>query len=227
MDNQYKGFLEEVKGIAESTNHIIPAHRSAAAKGYSISGIPFEEQLMIWDYVWNNGQSFWVRIHAFFFLERYMKKAEHHKILWDTSIAWQEKVADWSFCDSLAKINTRVLETLPEEVYPVLQAWNTHPDLWKRRQSVVSLLYFSRTKKKYLPYGQIEVLVRKLLDDAEYYVQKGVGWTLREMHTVYPVETMEFLKRNIAQIKPIAFTIAIEKMSAVEKEVLKAGRKKS
>ena len=156
-----------------------------------------------------------------------MKKTEHHNTLWNTSIAWQELVTDWSFCDSLAKINTRVLDTMPEEVYAVLQDWNTHPDLWKRRQSVVSLLYFSRTKKEYLPYRQIEVLVRKLLDDAEYYVQKGVGWTLREMHTVYPVETMEFLKRNIAQVKPIAFTISIEKMSAIEKEVLKAGRKKS
>ena len=227
MDSQYQGFLIEVEGIAESTNNIIPAHRSAAVQGYSFSNRPFEEQLLIWDFIWNNGQSFWVRIHAFFFLERYMKKTEHHNTLWNTSIAWQELVTDWSFCDSLAKINTRVLDTMPEEVYAVLQDWNTHPDLWKRRQSVVSLLYFSRTKKEYLPYRQIEVLVRKLLDDAEYYVQKGVGWTLREMHTVYPVETMEFLKRNIAQVKPIAFTISIEKMSAIEKEVLKAGRKKS
>ena len=226
MDNQYFGFLAEVVHIAESTNNIIPAHRSVAAQGYSFSNKPFEEQLPIWDYVWNNGKSFWVRLHAFFFLERYMKKPTHHITLWATSLAWQDRVTGWSFCDSLAKINTRVLETMSEEVYPVLQAWNTHTDLWKRRQSVVSLLYFSKTKKIYLSYGQIEALVSNLLGDEEYYVQKGLGWTLREMYTIYPKQTIGFLMVNIAHIKPIAFTIAIEKMSKEEKDVLKTVRKK-
>jgi 3-methyladenine DNA glycosylase AlkD len=114
---------------------------------------------------------------------------------------------------------------LPDKIYPQLAIWNKDKDLWKRRQSVVSMLYFSGTKKIYLPFEKITALVEPLLKDKEYYVQKGVGWTLREMNTVYPKETFPFLIRHIKAISPIAFTIAIEKMEAVNKANLKALRK--
>ena len=61
---------------------------------------------------------------------------------------------------------------------------------------------------------KIVLLVEPLLGDKEYYVQKGVGCALREMHTVYPKETMPFLQKHIKKISAIAFTIAIEKMTA-------------
>ena len=134
---------------------------------------------------------------------------------------------DWGYCDALAKINTKVLETYPTEVYRQLATWNKDKNLWKRRQSVVSLLYFSRTKKDYLPFSKIAALVEPLLSDKEYYVQKGVGWALREMHTVYPKETMPFIQKHIKSISAIAFTIAIEKMSVAEKEKIKGLRKRS
>ena len=100
-------------------------------------------------------------------------------------------------------------------------------NLWKRRQSVVSLLYFSRTKKVYLPFDKIATLIKHLLSDNEYYVQKGVGWALREMHTVYPTESLQFFKEHINKISAIAFTICMEKMTTEEKEVLKQLRKKA
>ena len=59
----------------------------------------------------------------------------------------------------------------------------------------------------------------------DYYVQKGVGWALRELHTVYPRETLPFIQLHLKNISPIAFTIAIEKMSLKEKEKLKLLRK--
>ena len=34
------------------------------------------------------------------------------------------------------------------------------------------------------------------MSDKEYYVQKGVGWALREMHSVYPKETMGEAEKN-------------------------------
>ncbi len=76
---------------------------------------------------------------------------------------------------SLSKIYTKMLELAPEKVYRVLKAWNKDKDLWKRRQSVVTLLYYSRTKKVYLAFDAIEPLITGLLSDKEYYVQKG-GW---------------------------------------------------
>ncbi|MEJ0081711.1 MAG: DNA alkylation repair protein [Puia sp.] len=96
----------------------------------------------------------------------------------------------------------------------------------KRRQSVVSLLYYSRTKKTHLRSLKLKKLVTPLLSDKEYYVQKGVGWTLREMYTVYSKETFPYFVKHIKAISSIAFTIAIEKMTAQQKVQLKALRKK-
>ena len=218
--------LQEVRSLIDRIPTVIPAHRAAFKKGYSFSNIPFEDQLLIWDYIWHHSNNFWGRLHAYFFLEKAVTEKEHHAAIWDTSVAWQELVSDWGLCDALAKINTKVLESYPAGVYKQLAAWNKDTDLWKRRQSVVSLLYYSRTKKVYLPYSKIAALITPLLADKEYYVQKGIGWALREVHTVYPEETMPLLNKHIKNISPIAFTIAMEKMSTEEKNALKALRKK-
>jgi 3-methyladenine DNA glycosylase AlkD len=114
----------------------------------------------------------------------------------------------------------------PAKAYAQLKKWNKDQDLWKRRQSVVSLLYYSLTKKVHLPFSKIEKLVTPLLTDKEYCVQKGVGWTLREMYTVYPEETFPYFVKHIKSISSIAFTIAIEKTSAQLKAQLKTLRKK-
>jgi hypothetical protein len=45
------------------------------------------------------------------------------------------------------------------------------------------------------------------------------------MYTVYPKETFPYLIKHIKAISSIAFTIAIEKMSAQQKIQLKALRK--
>lgn len=225
--NQHKNHLNEVTIRINSTSHVIPAQRKAFRQGFSFSKEPFEQQLEIWNRIWKSSDTFRVRLYAYLFLEQHVNKKDLHALLWQTSSSWQEEVDDWGLCDALAKINSKVLVSYPAEVYRTLAIWNKDKNLWKRRQSVVSLLYYSRTKKEYLPFNNIAALVEPLLTDKEYYVQKGVGWTLREMHTVYPNETIPFLQKHIKNISAIAFTIAIEKMNEAGKKKLKVLRKKN
>ncbi len=222
---QFKKHHDEVKARIAATSSEIPAHRKAFKAGYSFSKESFETQLAIWDCIWKHSSSYRTRIHAYFFLEQFVNKKEFHDALWKTSASWQEEVDDWSLCDCLAKINSKVLVTYPAEVYKQLAAWNKDKNLWKRRQSVVSLLYYSRTKKEYLPFSKITALIEPLLTDKEYYVQKGAGWALREVGNVYSKKTMTFLHKHIKSISAIAFTIAIEKMGGDEKDKLKVARK--
>src|ERR1700730_12132364 len=206
----YQEFLGEARQHIKSIKGNVPAHRSSAKHIYSFSGKSFSQQLGIWDYIWHNTDEFWVKVHGFFFLERHMKKTDSLKQMWPVVRKWQDRVDDWPLCDALAKIYTKILVVEPAEVYPTLKKWNKDDDLWKRRQSVVSLLYYSRTKKDYLSFEKIEPLITSLLKDKEYYVQKGVGWALRELHTVYPQEGLAWLKVHIKLLSPIAFTIALE-----------------
>ena len=218
-------YLQEVSQHIRTIPGIVPAHRKASKHFYSFSNRSFAEQLAIWDTIWKNGNSFWVRVHAFFFLERNIRNGEALKQMWPVVKKWQDHVDDWGLCDALAKIYTNILVILPDEVYDQLKKWNDDKNLWKRRQSMVSLLYYSRTKKKHPSFEKIINLIAPLLGDKEYYVQKGVGWTLRELHTVYPGKALSYFKKNIKAISSIAFTIAIEKLSTIDKDKLKALRK--
>jgi hypothetical protein len=222
MKNQWQEVVQHINGISGN----VPTHRRASKHIYPFSKNAFEQQLAIWDHVWRNSDDFWMKAHAVFFLERNMNKPGALQAMWPVIVKWQDQVDDWPLCDALAKIYTKTLVVAPAKVYTQLKKWNKDHDPWKRRQSVVSLLYYSRTKKTHLPFNKIEKLVTPLLPDKEYYVQKGVGWTLREMYTVYPKESFPYFIKHIKSISSIAFTIAIEKMSAQQKIQLKAFRKK-
>jgi 3-methyladenine DNA glycosylase AlkD len=220
-DRYYLEASQHIKAIPPST----PLHRKASRHRYSFSTRCFKEQLEIWDSIWKNADDFWLRAHAFFFLERNLKNEQELKEMWPVVVKWQDDIDDWGLCDALAKIYTNILTVLPGKVYTQLKKWNRDGNLWKRRQSVVSLLYYSRTKKKHLSFDKIVRLITPLLSDKEYYVQKGVGWALREMHAVYPDKSLMFLQKNIRKISSTAFTIAIEKLNSTQKGNLKALRK--
>ena len=226
MTTHHDHHLQEVSKRLAAIPGRVPAHRKAARDPYTFSGLSFGEQLAVWDHIWQNTRDFWVRVHATFFLERHLKSDEQLKAMWPVIVHWQDSVDDWGLCDALAKVYTKILVVAPGKVYPVLKEWNKDDNLWKRRQSVVSLLYYSRTKKTHLPFSKLGALITPLLADKEYYVQKGVGWALRECRNVYPKEAHAYLAKHLRDISPIAFTIAVEKMAEKEKAVLKALRKR-
>src|ERR1700733_13092488 len=218
----YQIHLQEIRAHIRALRGNVPLHRRESKRVYSFSALPFAEQLEVWDELWRTENDFWLRLHAYFFLERHLKKESELREMWPVIVRWQEQVDDWGLCDALAKIYTKILVVMPDEVYAQLKAWNRDENLWKRRQSVVSLLYYSRTKKKHPSFSEVEQLIAPLLSDKEYYVQKGVGWALREMYTVYPEQALPWLKAHIRQISAIAFTIAIEKMDAATVLEIKA-----
>ena len=217
--------FDEVKNKVEATDKNASSQRKLFKQKFSFSEIPNTEQLIIWDYIWNNSNDFWVCMQSFLFLEKNMKDKEFLAEVWGTIKKWQINVDNWGKCDALAKIYTKVLEVIPDEVLVQLKQWNKSANFWDRRQSLVTLLYFSRTKKIILPYETIIRFVIELIDDKEYYVQKGVGWALKELHNVYPDETIEFIEKNIKSISAIAFSAATEKLEKAEKEKLKKMRR--
>ena len=223
----YTTETEEVQARLRTLSGIVPLHRKASKLPYSFSGFPFAEQLVIWDLLWRTKKDFWISLHAFFFLERHMKKEALLREMWPVIVKWQNQVDDWGLCDSLSKIYTRMLEVMPDEVYAQLQQWNTDEDLWKRRQSLVSLLYYSKTKKIFLPFDKLERLITPLITDKEYYVQKGVGWTLRELHNVYPEQAVAYLKQHVKLLSSIAFSTAIEKIDLNLVAEMKAMRRRN
>lgn len=74
----------------------------------------------------------------------------------------------------------------------------------------MSLLEYASKRSRFLPFVKLISFVDQLLEDSEYYVQKGVAWTIREIYNVYPIETLEYLEKNILRIQPEAFLLQLK-----------------
>lgn len=165
--------------------------------------------------------------NAALLLAEYNFKRADPKQLFNVLVTWVHAVDNWGHSDTLSKLYTRFLEMdeFEKPFLSLLKQWNKHDNPWLRRQSMVSLLYYARTKNQHPSFKTIISLVSTQLQAQEYYVQKGLGWTLRESYNVYPKLTYKFVLDNFDKVSPVAFTAAIEKMSVKEKEILKQKRK--
>jgi 3-methyladenine DNA glycosylase AlkD len=202
----------------------VPIQRQIAKEFFSFSKKEFIQQLHIWEEVFHSAKLFETKSQALFFVAEHFKFADK-KILWQSLNRWVKSIDNWAHSDLLSSFYAKILEEEELLVLPTLKKWNSSKFLWERRQSIVSLIYYRRTKKFFVSFGVMKSYIENLLDDKEYYVQKGVGWTLREMRQVYKIETDIFLLKNIGRISSIAFSTSIEHMSKIEKEKLKLIRK--
>lgn len=206
-------------------NTPMPVQRQIARKGYSFSHLPEEEQYPIWTYIWNNSEYFDVLTQALYFVQEHKK--ELTKEDWSVLKGWVTRLDNWVHGDNLCSLYGKLIESNQKEMLKTYQTWNKAKHPWKRRCSLVGLYYYSAQRKKPVPFSRAKPLVHNLLYDDEYYVQKGVGWTIREMYNVYPKKTYEYLCQIAEVLSPHAWQAATEKLSKKDKEQLKKIRKKS
>lgn len=199
--------------------------KQLAKQGYDC-GANLQQHLDVFDHLFKTSPVFELKTTSLLMVDHHYKKTDK-KDLYRTMIGWVDHVDNWAHSDYLSKFYTRFLEDkeLKDDFVKKLNTWNRDKNPWKRRQSMVALLYYARTKKEYLSFATITGFVKPLLDDEDYFVQKGLGWTLRECYNVYPRETFAFADQHHERISSTAFSAACEKMTVKEKESLKKKRK--
>ncbi|HMI04951.1 MAG TPA: DNA alkylation repair protein, partial [Pedobacter sp.] len=203
----------------------VPMQRSLFKTGYSFSKLPVLEQLSIWDSIWKRATDYEILSQCIYFIEGNWKKADAEKV-WEVVKTWVDKIDNWAHSDGLSVFYAHLMELIPEVIYKQYLEWNKSDNPWKRRQSLVGMLLYSKRRKTLLPASKLLVMVEPLLKDPDYFVQKGLGWALREIGNVYPEEAMAFLTTHIHAITPTAFATATEKISASVKQMLKFQRKR-
>lgn len=121
---------------------------------------------------------------------------------------------DYLATDVMAKILVNNFQLMAE----VKEMANSR-NFWERRIAIESTA-------KLIRKGKIELtllLAEKLVYDENKYVQKGVGWMLREAGKKDRLSVREFILRHL-NMKPTAFSYATEKMKElrdVRKEKLR------
>ena len=179
-----------------------------------------EDNLEIWDHIWRHSAYYEVMSQALYFYQhRKLSRRETRTIL-----RWVERCTCWEHSDDLSKIYATVVEANPSWIVPTLKKWNRSDNAWKRRQSLVSLIEYASKREHVLPFPDLIAFVEPLLADDDYYVQKGLGWTLREIGNVYPLEFAQFLERHAAHLAPQAWTSATKNLPKKDKARLRAIR---
>ncbi|MFP6807505.1 MAG: DNA alkylation repair protein [Pseudomonadales bacterium] len=200
---------------------VVPEVRKLVKQKYSFYELSANEIIKIWDYIWKQSDWYEVAHQAIYYYQhRTISKVECAKIT-----TWINRCDCWAYSDDLSKIYAQVVEDNPDWIIPLYNKWSTSSSPWKRRQSVVGLIEYASKRKSVLPFDELIGFVEALLADKDYYVQKGVGWTLREIYNVYPAQALEFIEHHIGELSALAFSSSTEKLDKKTKARLKTKRK--
>ncbi|MEZ5014221.1 MAG: DNA alkylation repair protein [Chitinophagales bacterium] len=203
----------------------MPELRKLFRQGYSFRDASAKDQFLLWEYIFKQSDWHDAMTQSIFYVDKYAPK-EDPEYIFAKLKTWVKRVDNWAHSDQLTHHYALLHEKIPAAVYAQLQTWNTSKNPWERRQSVLSLLDYARHRTIYPSFNKIIALVKPLLPDDAYFVQKGVGWCLRECGIVYPEKTLVFLHTHAKKLSGTAFATATEKITSSDKEALKAIRKK-
>lgn len=181
----------------------VPRHRKAAKEKYSFSHLPAEEQWPHWLRVWRESAVFDVKSVAMIWIGD-SKRRELRLKNWRDVVSMTAEIDNWAHSDSLSAMLAELLEARPA-LFSLYKKWNKSKNPWLRRQSLVGIYCYARARKKPLPAAKSLPLVQNLLRDPHFYVQRGVGWTLREIDRVDSKRQRAFVLKNLPYISSVAW----------------------
>jgi len=201
-----------------------PTVQAVFKQGFSFSQEPMPIQMDFYTQLWNESNCYETMNLSLMYLSIYCKKhKDFEAFLLAKSFLF--KIDNWAHSDSLSSIIGRHMIYDESKIYNELFTLNNSENFWERRAALVPLLYHLKSKKSTLTEQHFFDSINPRILDEAYYVQKAVGWLLREFGEKFPNELLSYLYQNAYQISSTAFTTATEKISINDKEQLKMIRK--
>ncbi len=114
-----------------------------------------------------------------------------------------ERLADldgWAVADNFATVASRCLVADPGRL-DVVEGWIEKPHLWTRRAALVFTLPWAKGDRD--PERMLGWAAR-LAEDREWFIQKAIGWQLRELSKRDPKRVRRFLMEHGEKLKGVA-----------------------
>ncbi|MBV7505114.1 DNA alkylation repair protein [Bacillus sp. sid0103] len=126
---------------------------------------------------------------ALVYMEKTLNKLEK------TDLPFMEELIEtkswWDTVDAIApKPVGKMAEKFPEVVAETIDGWATHDYLWLRRAALLFQLKYKVNTNEDLLYQYI----RLNADSKEFFIQKAIGWALREYSKTNPASVQKFLE---------------------------------
>jgi 3-methyladenine DNA glycosylase AlkD len=116
----------------------------------------------------------------------------------------------WDYVDEVAHHVGNLLRSHPQKIRPVMRAWSTDENLWKRRVSIICQLSFKRDTNLDLLYGNIE----PNLADRNFFIRKAIGWALRSYAWTDPEEVARYVAANEARLSGLSRREALKNIAS-------------
>ena len=138
--------------------------------------------------------------------------------------SWLENgIINWAHTDVLSGKALSYFFTHQIIELESLKEWTESASKWKRRAVPVTLIDVLKTD---VPLERLFHIIESLMSDTEKFVQKGLGWLLREAWKIYPEETEDFLLKWKDTCGRIIIQYATEKMDKENRDRFRRTKKK-
>lgn len=108
----------------------------------------------------------------------------------------------WDFVDETAThmIRELVLDH-PSEIWPTVDGWNGHDDMWLRRTSIICQI---GAKERTDAERLFRFCERRMLE-TEFFIRKAIGWALRDYARTEPDAVARFANEHRASLSGLSF----------------------
>ena len=97
----------------------------------------------------------------------------------------------WDTVDAIApKPVGKIAENFPDVIEATIDGWAIHENIWLRRAAILFQLKYKEKTNEDLLYRYI----MKNAESKEFFIQKAIGWALREYSKTNPASVKEFIE---------------------------------
>jgi 3-methyladenine DNA glycosylase AlkD len=175
----------------------VPLPKMDAAIRETLNGVPTSELLALSARLWR--EPVWdLKIVAARILAR--PAVPPTQRVWQFVRARMGDLDGWAVADNLADVGSRCLLADPGRL-DVVENWVKSPHLWTRRAALVFTLPWTKSGRD--PERML-AWASGLADDPEWFIQKAIGWWLRELSKRDPARVRRFLDGHGTVLKGVA-----------------------
>jgi 3-methyladenine DNA glycosylase AlkD len=124
---------------------------------------------------------------------------------------YEELIVTGAWWDLVDEASTRVgwiLERSPQEMRGEMLAWAHGSNLWKRRTSIIC----QRQRRERTDLELLYACIEPSLGDREFFLQKAIGWALRDVAWFDPREALRYVRAHRHELSPLAKREALKNL---------------
>ena len=136
----------------------------------------------------------------------------------------------WALIDDLSMNVVAPMLSSSPDAERIRSRWSEDDDFWVRRTAMLALL--PRLRRGLDGWDEFAGYADAMLDEEEFFIQKAIGWVLREVSKHSPDLVFEWMQTRVAMASSVTFREASKYLSEHQRSRLlelrkPAGRKKS